>query len=321
MPDSCDYPRSNGRGHAAVFLGPGHDQRLFTDYIDQAWHPPRKAVNAPHRPHREQARNPAAGHLQPVPDVFGGIAHIHRCQTTAYSYALVELTQVVTLQDSVELRLAGQNDLYQFVTLCLKVRDQAHLLENVGGQVLGLIDDKDDCSSGFMLLKQKVVERVQVSEAVSLLRIHAELAADVGQELFTRTTGVEDQGAAIFFRVKLGKERPKHGRLAGAHFAGHGNEAGMAVDTVQKVCKGFAMVLAQINELRIGGDRERFFAETEKFTVHQGLLTLSCSLYLMLHRDPRGTADHIAGIDAGLDRNAGKDVTFDLSGEKLPLRQ
>jgi hypothetical protein len=53
-----------------------------------------------------------------MPDIIAGIVFIHRRQMTADCNALAELPQIVTIQDIIEFRLAGKDDLNQFVAFC-----------------------------------------------------------------------------------------------------------------------------------------------------------------------------------------------------------
>ena len=61
-----------------------------------------------------------------------------------------------------------------------------------------------------------------------------------------------DQGGADAGVVELAEEGPEHGGLAGPHFAGQGNEAGMVVDAVEEVGKGLLMILAEKDEAGVG---------------------------------------------------------------------
>lgn len=247
-----------------------------------------------------------------MPNVLRGIAHTHRRQATAHRYALAELTKVMTIKDIVELRLSRQYDLDQLISLRLQVRDHAQLFEYIRSQILGLINHQDNSSSESMMMEKEQVKGIQVPETVALVRSYSEFAADAGQQLFAGKAGVEYQRTAIFFGIKLAEQRAQHRSLAGPHLSGHSDETGMTVNTVEKMRKGLTVVFAQIDKVGIGSNRERFFAESEKFTVHRELLTLSCSLYLKLYHGSRRAADHSAGIDAGLDRNAAEDIVVDF---------
>ena len=68
--------------------------------------------------------------------------------------------------------------------------------------------------------------------------------------------------------VKLTEESTQDRCLPGAHFSREGNESYAIVNAVQKVCKGFPMVLAQKDKPGVGSETKRLFAEAMKVEVH-----------------------------------------------------
>ena len=61
--------------------------------------------------------------------------------------ALAELAQFLARKEPLQLGLAHQDDLEQLLLVGLEVGEEAHLLEDLEGQVLGLVDDEDDVAS------------------------------------------------------------------------------------------------------------------------------------------------------------------------------
>ena len=71
--------------------------------------------------------------------------------------------------------------------------------------------------------------------------------------------------------AKLAEEGPQDRRFPRTHLPGQYDESGPIVDSVQKVGKGFPVVLAQKDKAGVGGQVKRLFPEAIKIEVHQKL--------------------------------------------------
>jgi hypothetical protein len=69
--------------------------------------------------------------------------------------------------------------------------------------------------------------------------------------------------------IKLVEKGTQNSCLPRSHFSRQGNESTTAVDAVQKMCKGFLVVLAQKDKAGVGGQVKRLFLEAVKVEVHQ----------------------------------------------------
>ena len=73
--------------------------------------------------------------------------------------ALLELAQLRQLQPGQQLRLPDQDDLQDLLLGGLEVGEQPDLLEGLGVEVLGLVEDEHRVLAGPVPLDQEVLER------------------------------------------------------------------------------------------------------------------------------------------------------------------
>ena len=85
----------------------------------------------------------SARHRQPVAHVVVGLLARQGRQVVAGGDALRELPQLAPSQHLRELRLADEDDLDELLGVGLEVGDEADLLEDLGREVLGLVDEQD----------------------------------------------------------------------------------------------------------------------------------------------------------------------------------
>ena len=86
----------------------------------------------------------------------------------AHRDALAQLAQAALVELLAQLRLADQHDLQELALVGLEVGEQAHLLEQLGLQVLRLVDEEHDVVAGLRLLEQEAVQDLEVRGAVEL---------------------------------------------------------------------------------------------------------------------------------------------------------
>ena len=211
-----------------------------------------------------------AGDAQAMAHVRGGLVLRQRDEVVAAGDALGELAQVVAVEQFAQLGLADQDDLQQLLGAGLEVRQQAHLLEHGGLEVVGLVDDDHDALALGVGAQQVGVQDVdEVLHAADGVVGHAdaELLADGQQELGGGDARVEDQRDFGVLR-DLREQRADGGGLAGADLAGELDEAAGLADAVNEVRKRLRMALAQEEIARVGGDGERLFVQPEERQVH-----------------------------------------------------
>src|SRR5262249_40971123 len=168
-----------------------------------------------------------------------------------------------------QLGLADEDNLKELSLVGLEVRKKPNLLEQLGPEVLGFIDEENDVISLGHLIEKIGVQELQVRGAVELLRLFTELQQDRPHQLRAREDRVEDErGAAL--GGKLAEDRPTDRGLAGAHFAGDLNEALALADPEEDVIERFSVLVREEEKAGIRGDVERRLAKAVELVVHPG---------------------------------------------------
>ena len=121
--------------HLVRLLGVGAEQSAIAAHVDDARDARRQAKQLVQRRRRENLAR-GTGDAQSMTHVFMRLVLRERIQVIASRDALGELAKVGSIQELAQLRLADQDDLQELVSRRLQVREQAHLLEHVGGEIL-----------------------------------------------------------------------------------------------------------------------------------------------------------------------------------------
>ena len=203
-------------------------------------------------------------------DVGERLVFPQRLEVIAAGDALRELAQLLLREHFAQFRLADQDDLQQLLRRGLEVREQAHLLEHVGVEVLGFVHHQHDAPAAAVRVEQEVREEVdeRLDAALGTGRhLHVQLVADGEQELRGRDARIQDQ-RDVAVRRELLQEAAEHGRLAGADLARQLDEAAGLADAIGEVSEGLGVALAEIEVSRIRRDRERLFVQPEEARIH-----------------------------------------------------
>jgi hypothetical protein len=247
----------------------GAEQCTVRNDIDDARHAARKAVELALRPGREEVAR-CAGDARAVAEVGERLVLPERLEVVAAGDALRELAQILPRQDFAQFRLADQDDLQQLLRRGLEIREQAHLLEHVGVEVLRLIHHQHNAPAAAVSVEQEVREEVneRLDAALGTGRhLHVQLVADGEEEFRGRDARVQDQ-RDVTVRRELLQEAAEHGRLAGADLARQLDEAAGLADAVGEMSECLGVALAEIEVSRIRRDRERLFVQPEEARIH-----------------------------------------------------
>ena len=148
-------------------------------------------------------------------DVPSRLEPVEGRKVIAHRDALSELPELPAIELLAQLGLADEDDLQKFALVGLQIRKQPHLLEELGVEILRLVDQEDDVVAGPGLLQQKPIENLEVRRLVELLRLEAQLGEDRAHQLGRRDHGIENQGRAVA-RPQLREDRAADRRLAGS---------------------------------------------------------------------------------------------------------
>ncbi len=108
-------------------------------------------------------------------DVARGLEPVQRREVVADRDPLAELAQPLLVELLAQLRLSDENDLEELALIGLEVREQADLLEQLGFEILGLVDEQDDVVAGRRLVEQVLVQDLEVRGPVELARLQTQL--------------------------------------------------------------------------------------------------------------------------------------------------
>src|SRR5262245_45370506 len=95
------------------------------------------------RPGRERGPAVGARNAQTMHDVALGLEPVERREVVADRDALPELAQLLAIELLAKLGLADEDDLQQLALVGLEVGQEPDLLEQLGLEVLGLIDQEN----------------------------------------------------------------------------------------------------------------------------------------------------------------------------------
>ncbi len=231
--------------------------------------PPGEAVQLALRARREQVVVRACD-ARAMADIGDRLVLLQRLEVVAARDALRELAQLRPREHFAQLRLADQDDLQELLRRGLEVREQAHLLQHVGVEVLRLVHHQHDAPAAAVGVEQEVREDVdqRLDAASGALRyLHVQLVADREQELGGRDARIQDQ-RDVAMRRQLLQQAAQHRRLAGADLAGELDEAAGLADAVGEMRERLRVPLAQVEVARVRRDRERLFVQPEEARVH-----------------------------------------------------
>ena len=109
--------------------------------------PREKTVDGAHGPFGEEGAAVPAGLGHAVVHVVGEIVRIERVEFAVDEDALAELAEFVAFDDVLKLGLSHKDDLKELLFVGFEIGEEADLLEDFEGEILGLVDDEDDVAA------------------------------------------------------------------------------------------------------------------------------------------------------------------------------
>ena len=216
---------------------------------------------------REQAGVPRAGDPETGPDILRDLVSRERLDPAAQGDPLLELAQSREGQAVPELGLAHQQDLEQLVGRRLEVREESDLLERLGRQVLGLVDDQHGVEPGPASLDQEGVQRDQALSVARAGPRGAEVLQGILEEIVERKRRVEDEGGGRV-AIEPPEQRVDERGLAAADLARQDEKPLLFLDPIDELGEGLAVARGQDEEARVRRHAERLFLEPVKREVH-----------------------------------------------------
>ncbi len=181
--------------------------------------------------------------------------------------ALAKLPEIRTRKHLAQLGLAHQHDLDQLRGRSLEVREQADLLEHLGREVLGLVDDQQGRQTLLEPRDQEAVQRQQVLRLGAAALLDAVFVEEHPEEVEGLEPRIEQEGRRSR-RIELGQQRVEERRLARSHFARQQDEPLARAHAVDQRRQPLTMGLAQVEERRIRRHLERAAQESVMLPIH-----------------------------------------------------
>src|SRR5450432_3642183 len=158
--------------------------------------------------------------------------------------ALAQLAQARIVELVPELRLSDENDLQELALVGLEVREESDLLEELGLEILRLVDEEHDVVVARGLVEEILIQEVLVPGPVELARPQPELDQDRSGELGAGQDRIQDQ-SGMDGRTELLEHRACHGRLARSDFPRDLDEALALPDAEEDVVERLPMLRAE----------------------------------------------------------------------------
>src|SRR6266508_4442128 len=203
----------------ALAVGEGGDQGLDGEVVDRAGDAAAGLVHQAEGVVAEQGVA-AAGELEVVLDVGHGLREVHAVQVEPQGHALVEGGQGADLQPPPQGGLAQQQAGERGVGVHVVVGEHADLLQLLGGQQVGLVDDHHAGLGLLGLLGGQQLGGLGDQAGLVEAGVAAEVADDLGVEAALADAGVGDVDDGVAYGVEGGDGGAGGDGLAGADLAG-----------------------------------------------------------------------------------------------------
>ena len=205
-------------------------------------------------------------------DVTADFAELQGFEVIANGDALAQVLQFGLVKMFAEFGLAHEDDLEELAIVGFQVGQEADLLEQFVGHVLGFIDNEDGIFFLVDQAEEELVEKCGGFEAVEIEAFYAEAKfhGDGFDEAVAIEHGVENEGGFPIW-AELFEHGAADGSFAGADLAGELDEPLPFANAVEEMVIGFAVLWAEEKKARVWRDIERRFVQAIVLQIH-GLL-------------------------------------------------
>ena len=180
---------------------------------------------------------------------------------------LTKLSEFMLIQTIPQFGLAHQNNLEKFAVVGFKIGEQSHLFQQIVGQILRLIDDKNRLAVLRHLFQKKMIYLGDGFEAIKPFDLQTEFHGNGLNELAGIESGIDNQrGGKIL--SKLVEQRAAERGFARADFAGKLHKPFSLANSVKQMVERLAMFGAVKKKSRIGSDVKRRFRQAVIFQIH-----------------------------------------------------
>ena len=181
--------------------------------------------------------------------------------------ALRELGQFRPHERLLQLGLPDDDELQQQLVTDVHVRQQTQFFERLDVHVLGFVDDEDNAPPLKEFRRHEVDELLVHLDLVGVFALQPEGRQDPREQVTEIAMGVGDDPNG-HIAADMFEDVANEGGFARAYFARDEGETGLAAQTVFEHGKRHGVLLAQIQEVRIGRQGEGPPVQAEKSLVH-----------------------------------------------------
>ena len=181
-------------------------------------------------------------------DVGLGFEQIQRTQVVGGDHPLAQLHHLRALHDGAELRLAHQEALQQRVVLELEVGEHAQLLDRLGREVLGLVDDQQGALAGRGGGHQEGLDGEQQIALGQVLAGDPEGGRHQPEDVARVDLGAHQVGGDDLLGVELFEEATDQQGLPCPDLAGDDDEAFVLMQPVFEIGHGTAMAATAVEK-------------------------------------------------------------------------
>ena len=181
--------------------------------------------------------------------------------------ALCKLHQLRLSQGVSQLILADKNDLQCLVLVCVDIGEHAQFFQCLGFHILCFVYDQHGAAVMCVLVNNELNKALVHFNLVHVGMIKVECQQYPLQQFTKRAMRVGDQANGMF-PVHVVQQMADKGSLAGAYVTADNREAGIVQEAVLQHGKCHAVLVAHVQETRVGQQREGFLAEVVERFIH-----------------------------------------------------
>ena len=241
---------------------------LVAQIIHHAWNAFACAVDFADGPGGEMRAALATREREAMANVVLYVSEGQGQQLIMHEDALAKLAEFVARENGLELGLADEDDLEEFLLVGLEIGEKPDLLKHLKGEVLRLIDDEHDVAAGRDAREEDFIDlRDEIVMAIRMLRF-TQIREDGLEHLGFVDAGVENERGIIMLDIEFIHQPAAKGGFAAADFTDEHDEALVFPDAVEQVLQRVVVRGTEVKEFWIGRDVEGHLRQRIEALIH-----------------------------------------------------
>ncbi len=165
------------------------------------------------------------------------------------------------------MRLAGKNDLHQFLARRFKIREHADDFQHGLVEILRFVDHYNEPLARSGMLQQSLVHlRLQLDQVAAVV-FDSQIDEHAAQQITRTALGLKEEYGASR-SLKLLQEMEKNGGLSHPRLGNQCRKPAPNRDAIKRGCKRFTMRWTEIQISRVRGYPERLLREFVEVQNH-----------------------------------------------------